>query len=194
MNPYKVLGVPEGADEDTIKNAYREMVKKYHPDKYINNPLADLAEEKMKEINEAYNMLTGGNTSQSYNSTYDKSYSSSSSPGFAEIRRMISEMKLEAADQMLDKMNHKPAEWHFLKGIIHQRRGWYESALKFFNTAVSLDPNNMEYRAALNSIVRNVHTYRNVGTGGSTALDCCTSLVCADCLCECCGGDLIRCC
>ena len=63
-NPYEVLGVKEGASDEEIKKAYRELVKKYHPDKYVNNPLADLAAEKMKEINDAYDALTkGGNNS-----------------------------------------------------------------------------------------------------------------------------------
>ena len=56
-DPYKVLGVPTNATESQIKEAYRELAKKYHPDKYINNPLADLAAEKMREINEAYDAL-----------------------------------------------------------------------------------------------------------------------------------------
>ena len=62
MNPYEVLGVSENADEETIKKAYKELVKKYHPDRYINNPLADLAAEKMKEINKAYDMITNKRT------------------------------------------------------------------------------------------------------------------------------------
>ena len=57
MNPYEVLGVPENASEEEIKKAYKELVKKYHPDKYQDNPLADLAEEKLQEVNEAYDML-----------------------------------------------------------------------------------------------------------------------------------------
>jgi molecular chaperone DnaJ len=56
-NPYEVLGIKPGASEEEIRAAYRELVKKYHPDKYVDNPLADLAEEKMQEINEAYDIL-----------------------------------------------------------------------------------------------------------------------------------------
>ena len=56
-NPYEVLGLKPGASEAEIKAAYKELVKKYHPDKYQNNPLADLAQEKLQEINEAYDTL-----------------------------------------------------------------------------------------------------------------------------------------
>ena len=53
-DPYSVLGVSPDASDEEIKKAYRELARKYHPDNYQNNPLADLAEEKMKAINEAY--------------------------------------------------------------------------------------------------------------------------------------------
>ena len=69
-DPYSVLGVKPEASDEEIKRAYRELARKYHPDNYQNNPLADLAEEKMKEINEAYDAITkqraGGGSSSSY--------------------------------------------------------------------------------------------------------------------------------
>ena len=53
-DPYKILGVSPTASDAEIKSAYKELVKKYHPDQYQDNPLADVAEEKMSEINAAY--------------------------------------------------------------------------------------------------------------------------------------------
>ena len=57
-DPYKILGVPEDASDEEIKKAYRELARKYHPDNYHDNPLEDLAQEKMKEINAAYEQIT----------------------------------------------------------------------------------------------------------------------------------------
>ena len=78
MDPYKVLGVDRNASDDEVKKAYRELVKKYHPDKYADNDLKDLASEKLKEINAAYadiqKMRQNGGSSSGYTSgTYGSS-------------------------------------------------------------------------------------------------------------------------
>ena len=66
-DPYKVLGVPPDASDDEIKKAYRALARKYHPDNYNGSDLADLAEEKMKEVNEAYDAVKKmRETGQSY--------------------------------------------------------------------------------------------------------------------------------
>ena len=56
-NPYEVLGISRNATDEQVKNAYRELARKYHPDNYADNPLSDLASEKMKEINDAYDAI-----------------------------------------------------------------------------------------------------------------------------------------
>lgn len=88
-NPYKVLGVKDGASYDEIKRAYREMVKKYHPDKYQNNPLADLADVKMREINEAYDSImknSGGAYQYQSESGEAQDYNSSGGPSSRQNR------------------------------------------------------------------------------------------------------------
>ena len=64
MDPYKVLGVSPDATDDEVKKAYRALARKYHPDNYAGSDLADVAEEKMKEINAAYDAIKNGTANQ----------------------------------------------------------------------------------------------------------------------------------
>ena len=57
MNPYQVLGISPGASDDEIKKAYRALSRKYHPDANINNPNKAQAEEKFKEVQQAYDQI-----------------------------------------------------------------------------------------------------------------------------------------
>lgn len=196
QNPYEVLGIKEGASQEEIKAAYREQVKKYHPDKYQDNPLQDLAEEKLQEVNEAYEYLTknGGNAGhQSYSGS---SYSDSSgrsgqqSPEFAEIRRMIDRGNLPGAEASLSRIKNRNAEWFFLYGMISLRKGWYDEAVNNVQTAISMDPSNMEYRNAINSIMASGAGYRtqSYGRGYTSNDDLCRLMqcyCCADALCDC---------
>ena len=61
---YETLGVPKGASEDEIKKAYRKMARKHHPD--LNKETQDAAAEKMKEVNEAYEILSDSSKRQQY--------------------------------------------------------------------------------------------------------------------------------
>ena len=128
MNPYEVLGINPGASQDEIKSAYRKLIKKYHPDQYGDNPLKELAQEKLIEINKAYEMLTknGGsnsynssNSSSSWNSNSNNNYSNNNSfNDFQEVRRMIQSRNFSYAEQRLNSITDRNAEWHYLYGVI----------------------------------------------------------------------------
>ncbi|MBQ3226388.1 MAG: J domain-containing protein, partial [Clostridia bacterium] len=102
-DPYEVLGISKGASQEEIKQAYRKLAKQYHPDHYANNPLADLAEEKFKEINEAYEALTGGGAGAGGSSSYRGS-SYTGTGNFMQIRNMIQMGHLSEAEALLDGM------------------------------------------------------------------------------------------
>ncbi len=182
MDPYEVLGVSHDADEETIKKAYRELVKKYHPDRYVNNPLADLAAEKMKNINKAYDMLTNNKTAQKTAGASDRGYySSSSEPSFSAVRSLVSQNRLMDALVMLNSLP-KTDEWYYLNGVICLRRGWYDQAVTNLKQACAMNPNNSEYRAALDSITNRNTSYRTTTVAGPglclCPLGCCTCLRC----------------
>lgn len=204
MNPYEVLGLKPGATQEEIKKAYRNLIKQYHPDQYGDNPLKDLAEEKMRDINAAYDALTknAGNTYSSSNSS-NSSYNSSSSDNsymFSEIRRLIQSGNFAEAENRLNSIsNNRNAEWNFLYGVLLTNKGWFDAGLKHIQTAVNMDPNNFEYRQTLNSLHQRTQAYSNnyyrtTGSNNANACDCCINLWCLDSICECMGGDLIGCC
>ncbi|WRS27626.1 J domain-containing protein [Oscillospiraceae bacterium MB08-C2-2] len=208
-DPYQILGISPEATDEQVKDAYREMARKYHPDKYHGNPLADLALERMQDINQAYDQImaqrksrASGSSGQSYGgSSARQNYSGASQ--YSDIRRMINARRITEAEELLDGVpaSSRDAEWYFLKGSIQYMRGWLDEAYQSYSQACAMDPSNGEYRNALNNLLWQRQHARPAGgfntmggnTGGCSMCDICSALWCADCCCECMGGDLIRC-
>ncbi|MBE6672943.1 MAG: molecular chaperone DnaJ [Ruminococcaceae bacterium] len=201
-DPYKVLGVAPNASDEEIKKAYRTLARKYHPDNYAGTPMAELAEEKMKEINQAYEAITkaraagesvGGDTD-----SYDVNTIT-----YAKIRRMINTDRIDEANAALDYISPtaRGAEWNFLKGCILVRRGWYYDAQKYFETACYLAPDNEEYMQAVESL-KDARGKRTDAKKKKSKKDAsreeglcagCADKMCSGC-CECLGGNSILCC
>ena len=216
-DPYEVLGVAQTASDSEIKKAYHELVKKYHPDNYANNPLADLASEKMKEINEAYDTITraraggssggyqsggssGGYQSGGYGGGYQGGYQSSygrsgyqsgySGADYSQVRAYINNGRLDQAESILNGMNGKDSEWYYLRGMIAYRRGWLDEARQNFQIASNMTPGNLEYQNALRTVQGSYTPYRssNFQNGSmDAACDMCNMLLCLNCLCGGCG-------
>lgn len=196
-DPYKVLGIERSATDEEVKKAYRELAKKYHPDNYVNTPLADLADEKMKEINEAYDAIQKMRKESSQSNSYDQNENGESygSGQFADIRSYINSRNFYEAEIRLNSVPNadRTAEWYFLKGVTFRARGWYFEAAKHFDAACRMDPTNQEYRIAAESI-RNYTSANKQVRNEDAVCNICGGLLIADCCCECCGGDLIACC
>ena len=203
-NPYEVLGVSPNASNDEIKKAYRELSRKYHPDSYVNNPLADLAEEKFKEVQEAYDQImkqreSGG--SYSYQEGGQSQYSSSSSNQetveLQAARNYINTRRFREALNVLAGISNRNAMWYYYSSIANMGIGNNLVAVDHAKQAAAMEPNNMEYVNFANQMQFRGQHYQTMGYGygrqsyGSGNL--CCDLWCLDTMCECMGGDLCAC-
>ncbi len=206
MDPYKVLGVHMNSTDEEIKKAYRDLARKYHPDKYADTDLAELAAEKMKEINAAYEEINRlrATGSQSSSGGYNGGYSAggynnhSENEKYSQIRRLINMGYADEAERMLNELGEgiRDAEWDFLMGCVDTRKGRFADAEMRFSSACDKEPYNMEYRSARDNLRRRAAGYGGGyrTTGSDDCCSPCTMLCCADTCCECMGGDLVGCC
>lgn len=208
-DPYQVLGIPSTATDEEVKKAYRNLARKYHPDNYHDNPLEDLAQERMKEINEAYETIrtqrkaaqSGGQSYGGYTGGYSQGYNAGAyGVVWQRVRLAISQGNLNLAEELLNAQTDHNGEWNFLKGAVCYKRGWMDEARRYYETAVQMDPGNAEYQRALDMLNGNGAAYRPNGYGhvttGNCAGDNCSSL-CAACACMNClfgSGGYFFCC
>ncbi len=194
-DPYQILNIPPTATDEEVKRAYRNLARKYHPDNYHDNPLADLAQEKMKEINEAYDQIqkqrkAASAASQSYSygagGGYGDGYSSSAygAGRLQQVRMAINRGDVSLAERLLGSVSEHDAEWNFLMGVVCSRRGWMDEAKRYLETAVQMDPNNSEYRSALAALTGAGYRpegFRTFHTGSfdeNACMRCCAAWSC----------------
>jgi hypothetical protein len=208
-DPYSILGVSSSATDDEVKEAYRKLARKYHPDNYgDDNPLKDLANEKMQEINSAYDeiqRMRSSGSSYRGNGTYYQN-SGSGTGIYYQIRSAINSHRFAEAERLLFSVaeGDRVAEWHYLNSLVLMKHGRVNDAMRELEMACNMDPGNLEYQRAKEMFNTNARGYGSTYYGGSgagydrrsstmDACDCCANLICLDCLCECLGADLIRC-
>ena len=211
-DPYQILGVSENASDEEVKKAYRDLARKYHPDNYHDNPLADLAQEKMKEINAAYEEInkrrSGASVRSGYGSSYGSSggargsyqqygqYSGGSSSVLQQVRIAIQNGDITRAEALLVNYQDHNAEWNYLRGVVCYRRGWMDEAKRYYQTACQMDPSNVEYRQALEYMEQGTKSAYHPNSHTTFGTDLCGGNLCLPLCCtySLCNGGWIFCC
>ena len=202
-DPYKVLGIERGATEEEIKKAYRNLSRRYHPDANINNPNKAQAEEKFKEIQQAYNQIIKereqGYTGQSGYGSYGGFYNDRTSGDDEESHyyqaaaNYIRSNHCHEALNVLNNIKDRSAKWYYYSSVANAGLGNQVLAMEHARTAVSMEPDNIEYRQFLNSLENGnnwymgrqaQYGYNTFGTDGLCLKLCMLNVFCN----LCCGG------
>ncbi len=177
MDPYKVLGVSPDASMEEISKAYKKLAKKYHPDL---NPNNKQAEEKMHQINEAYDLIRSGKaTSGGYNdyTGYGQNNYQNNDIFYA-VRRCIQMGQFYDALRLLDSTNIRNGQWYYLASVTHFNLGNKATAIKYIEEALRFEPNNSEFRSfyqQLNYYGQNYSNKRTVYTNMNPRI--CTGII-----------------
>ena len=205
-DPYKVLGVSPDASDEEIKQAYRRLAKKYHPDR---NQGSEEAAKKMQEVNAAYEQIKNPEKVQQEQHTYGYGgYGYDPFGGYGRYQQQntgdtgqnaayqyILYGRFREALNALENSTNRNARWYYLSALANDGLGNQVTALEHIRRAVSMDPDNMEYLHALEMIENGGAAYRRQA-GSFQGFDLRRSSCASICLCYlfqlfCCP---IRCC
>lgn len=180
-DPYKVLGVSPDASDEEIKQAYRRLAKKYHPDL---NPGDQEAAKKMQQINAAYEQIKnpekqtqsggyggqGGYSSQGgygydpFGGYYQRRTYSQGDSNADQYQKAAAQYiqfgRYQEALNALANSATKDARWYYLSALAHDGLGNQVTALEHIRRAVSMDPDNMLYLQTLREMEQGGAPYR----------------------------------
>lgn len=192
-NPYEVLGLKLGASDDEVKKAYRRLSRIYHPDANINNPNKAAAEEKFKEVQQAYDAImnrTASSQSFDNSSNYNGAYGSFGGfggfNGFGDfggfnnnfsnstyednnvrylnaVANYIRNGSYHEALNLLASISEHNGRWYYYSAIANFGIGNQAVALEHIKQAINLEPSNSEYRIAYERFTSNADWYANRG-------------------------------
>lgn len=208
FDPYRILGVSRDASDEEIKKAYRRLSRRYHPDANINNPNKAQAEEKFKEIQQAYDQIMkerqgddsygGFQGFGGFGSQQNQSYQDEETVRRQAAANYIQNGHYREALNVLNGLHQRGGQWYYLSAMANMGMGNNVNALNDIREAVRLEPDNVQYRSLLQRMEGGGAWYQEqqspfggmpMGGDGLCMKLCLANMVCN----LCCPGGVICC-
>ena len=147
MNPYELLQVPITATRNEIRAAYRNLARRWHPDRFMAGPERDWANEKMAQINSAYRACLSGIAAPEIAKNAENE-------ALLKVQQLIDDGNYMSARKMLMGFSTRCAEWNYLFGAVLMRTREIDKALIYLSVAAHQNPESVKYARALNEARR----------------------------------------
>lgn len=219
-DPFVILGVNKGATQSEILEAYKEKRAHYQSLVFEEGETGAEAARMITELDNAYQLAMEYTHDSASVSSGEET---TGFDEFSGVKDAIKNKDFAKAQSLLDDNFDRGAEWHYYQAIVYYEKSWINESKKQLEIALSLDPTNAKYQKALDNMKKKIdgtnafndnqnkkgknrrarqdadyeegyhRSYRQADAGDVTCRVC-ETLWCADCCCECMGGDLISCC
>lgn len=210
-NPFVILGVDKNATQSEILEAYKQKRAYYQAHVFDEGESGAKAASMLNQLDDAYQQAMEM-------AVESATVTGEGESAYEQVKQAIRSKDIETAQKLLDDMSYRGAEWHYYQSVVFYEKNWLNDTKKQLEIALQMDPQNEKYQRALDNLKKKIdgsRPYDKEGSQGvynadSTQTDrtytqrdgavadgicsACQALWCADCCCECMGGDLIRCC
>lgn len=210
-NPFVILGVDKNASQSEILEAYKQKRAYYQAHVFDEGESGAQAASMLNQLDDAYQQAMEM-------AVESATVTGEGESAYEQVKQAIRSKDIETAQKLLDDMSYRGAEWHYYQSVVFYEKNWLNDTKKQLEIALQMEPQNEKYQRALDNLKKKIdgsRPYDKEGAQGvynadSTQTDrtytqrdgavadglctACQALWCADCCCECMGGDLIRCC
>lgn len=210
-NPFVILGVDKNATQSEILEAYKQKRAYYQAHVFDEGESGAQAASMLNQLDDAYQQAMEM-------AVESATVTGEGESAYEQVKQAIRSKDIETAQKLLDDMSYRGAEWHYYQSVVFYEKNWLNDTKKQLEIALQMNPQNEKYQHALDNLKKKIdgsRPYDKEGAQGvynadSTQTDrtytqrdgavadgicsACQALWCADCCCECMGGDLIRCC
>ena len=210
-NPFVILGVDKNATQSEILEAYKQKRAYYQAHIFDEGESGSQAASMLNQLENAYQQAMEM-------AAESATVTGEGESAYEQVKQAIRAKDIENAQRLLDDMSYRGAEWHYYQSVVFYEKNWLNDTKKQLEIALQMDPQNAKYQRALDNLKKKIDGSRPYDKEGSQGVynadsaqtertysqrdgavadgicSACQALWCADCCCECMGGDLIRCC
>ncbi len=194
---YKILNLTESATDEEIDAQYKNLKEKYSRERFYEGEVGNEAARNLTKLETAYHEIIESRKAKS-------SSNGTNSYDFSEVETFIKNGNIAAAQEILDNITDRNAEWHYLQSVIFYKKNWLNESKKQLEIALTMEPHNVKYsedfarlkqKVEFNEkqfksngagVEEDVNNHQMGGDGMDSCMSFCTTWCCMNLLCNMC--------